>query len=881
MLPPAGVLLVGVFNLLLRAAINIFFIAGQTLFFKTAGVTGLPYVYAAMNLVYIALQAGAVRHLTGSSGTYLQRISAAFFAIAFIRMFAPFAESVWLDVGFLLAVMVYELFFNQFFTHWLNEVLPLDEGKRYLPFINGCGSLSFILSGILMRLALSVTSLTRVMAADVFAFAVAAALFGVVRRRFRERSEATEPAFSGQDKRTDGPKPAVEERAKSGSGVGDVFGNRLAVLALLFTVSKYWLDYQYSRAITVACDTPERLASFIALFTACTDALVLLTQMTVAGLVMKNIRLTRILAILPVTVSIAALASMGGAFPVVLATQFLFTWIAKSFHHSAMALVVGVLPAKPRLNVLSRIGICASAGSMFSAVMLMAVQNSLVPGIAFGALAIVLGLMAVSVWPLERAWEDALARILDDESAGAERGDRLVAIESLRALSPAERLHRLETLLRGTEEERLAALDLLEGVPSVAVQQVLIDLLRSEASPTVRAGVVRRLLTFDTAISRWVGTDLLASGETDPRVLANLLEGLGELDSGAAFLPGVRSCLDHPHHRVRSAAAEALIRLSDDAGDMETGLRRLSGMRSSEDPLERSAAIAVLGRLQHESFLDVLESGLSDEDERVAGQAIAALRRLPLLQAARILRSAEGTLPKQLVREAAAAAESVEMLTCSGISQIIEGLDPSERGQVVNRLGTWRHDSRIYLLIRALQIEPACLRAALAASIEKIESPVVRSLITRGFGQDGSAVIWRADRICSEVAGLAVRDLADVALLLRLMREHGAPETIEILLIPLLQRIEKDLVETPPLRTLESDLRLKLAVTAASAGAVDSAGVIDALDRALLGDRFIASLSWEYLELQLGRPVASQLARLMKTAAAPGSSSGKIRKHSG
>lgn len=873
LLPPAGVLMIGLFSLLLRAAVNIFFIAGQTLFFKTAGVTGLPYVYAVMNVIYISLQAGAVRHLTGSSGTYLQRLSAAFFAIAFVRLFAPVGDSAWLDTGFLLAVMVYELFFNQFFTHWLNEVLPLDEGKRYLPFINGCGSLSFILSGVVMRLALSVASLPTVLAADVIAFAGAAALFRFVRGRFRERSESVSPVSPAP-----APEPSGTDAASAGPDFGHSFANRLAALALLFTLSKYWLDYQYSRAITTAYDTPERLASFIATFTACTDALVLLTQMAVAGLVMKSVRLTRILAVLPVTVGVAALASTGGTFTAVLATQFLFTWLAKSFHHSAMSLIVGVLPAKPRLKALSTIGICASAGSMASALLLMAVQNSLAPGIAFGSLALVLGLMAASVLPLERAWEAALGRILDGEAAASGRGGRLMAIESLRALSPAERLQRLETLLHGTEEERLAALDLLDGIPRAAWQQPLVGLLRTEASPTVRAGIVRRLLSGDGAVSRWVGADLLSAGEADPRVLSNLLEGLADIDADRTFLPWIRSCLDHPHHRVRTAAAEALIRLSSDAGDIETGLRMLSGMSRSADPLQRAAAIAVLGRLQHESFFDELTSGLSDPDERVAGQAITALRRLPLPETGQVLRTAAETLPNRLALEAEAAAQTIEMLTCRGISQVVETLDPAERAQVVNRLGTWRHDSRIYLLIRALQVESDDLRAALAEAIEKVGSPAVRRLITHGFGQNGSAVVWLADQVATEIPGLAIQDLSDVALLLRLMREHGAHDRIGALLVPLLERIERDTAETP-VQSVESDLRLRLAITAASARASDPAGVVDALERALRGDRFVASLSWEYLDLQLGSDVAGRLKQLLKTVASASPTSGRITKH--
>ncbi|HEY9069297.1 MAG TPA: hypothetical protein VIV61_03515, partial [Candidatus Ozemobacteraceae bacterium] len=219
------------------------------------------------------------------------------------------------------------------------------------------------------------------------------------------------------------------------------------------------------------------------------------------------------------------------------------------------------------------------------------------------------------------------------------------------------------------------------------------------------------------------------------------------------------------------------------------------------------------------------------------------------------------------------------LLTCTGFSQIIEGLDPDERAGIVNRLGDWRRDSRIYLVIRALQVEPAALRSALVAAIERISAPAVRGLVTRAFGQDGTAVVWKPETAAGEIAHLELGDLADVALLLRLMREHGATGPIVPLLLPVLERIESDIQIAPPVRDPGSDLRFKLAVTAASAAAAEPARVVETLDRAIRGDRFVASLSWEYLELQLGKAVSDRLARLVKTSVEAGPASDTIGKH--
>ncbi|MBI3039327.1 hypothetical protein HYY75_09825, partial [bacterium] len=174
--------LICVFHFLIRGVLNLFFVISQTIFFGTAGVTSLPFVYAFMNLIYIALQSFSVSRLSQDSASRIERIAWVFFGLLLIRQIIPHPESVWISTFFLLLVMVFDLFFTQFFLHFLQEVFSLQEGKTFLPIVTGFGSLSFIVSGFLMKVLLEALSFRDLMAIGAVILGISNVLFGRIRR---------------------------------------------------------------------------------------------------------------------------------------------------------------------------------------------------------------------------------------------------------------------------------------------------------------------------------------------------------------------------------------------------------------------------------------------------------------------------------------------------------------------------------------------------------------------------------------------------------------------------------------------------------------------------------------------------------------------------
>ncbi|NLI79003.1 MAG: HEAT repeat domain-containing protein [Candidatus Riflebacteria bacterium] len=830
--------LLGVFHLLIRCSINVFFVLFQTQFFLQAGVRGLPWVYAAMNVVYIGLQWTSSRTLRQRSADCLLAAGGLWLAAAAVRVVLFPGDSLALAVLYLLGIMVFELFFNQFFTHVQNDVFPLQEAKRHLPTVAAFGSLSCIASGILLKVGLGWVTIAGILRGNLVLFAAGLGFFAMLRRGFpttgvaggpsagpaeaglakaglakaglakaaglsaasvmrpvaaamenapvagpsaagRGKAPAAGPAEAGLAKEaaagaevaTAGAEvvaagampvgPAVGESGdtpgrgragqKSAEPLGHPGGRRepsvassakglsggptlppgdaeapagdavmpwrwsgglvgaLVVLGALNMVGKYWLDYQYSRAINQAWPTARDLASFIAVFTAATDAAVLLSQAVLSGRVLRRLGLIRTLSVLPGVAG--AMSLVTAALPVpglVLLTQFLFTWVAKSFHQPAFSVVLGAMPSDRRLQGMSAIGMGSSAASLAASLALIAFRDHMGEVVPFLVLAAVFAAMCLQVRKVDGAYAGEVEARLE----------RLAA-DGPGELEDLERERRVAQGLAGTSLENLAVAEDLAWVSPEEAGGLLVRLADRDAPPRVRASAARALGRWGREAAAARLWERVQAGGEEPRVVANLLESLADLEVSPALAAGVRPWLDHPHHRVRSAAAFALVRWARTPSELEAPLACLWRLRQAADPLARAAAVAVLGLLQHEAFLPELASGLADPDERVRWQAARALERLKTAAAASLLREAAFQPgPAGLAAFCSEAAARLERLLVDDLMPVLEGLEAEERARAVGRLETLRGDPRAPVLGRIWRVRDPGVRRVLTAVVE-------------------------------------------------------------------------------------------------------------------------------------------------------------------
>ena len=119
------------YQFIVRATMNVLFVLSFTSFLKVQGTQGLPYVYTAMNLVYISLQLGSIKRLQADTARYISIGSWAFLTLVAMRAFYAETISPSLATAFLLSLMIFDLFFSQFFFHYLGDVFPTARGQDH------------------------------------------------------------------------------------------------------------------------------------------------------------------------------------------------------------------------------------------------------------------------------------------------------------------------------------------------------------------------------------------------------------------------------------------------------------------------------------------------------------------------------------------------------------------------------------------------------------------------------------------------------------------------------------------------------------------------------------------------------------------------------
>ncbi|MFZ2957130.1 MAG: HEAT repeat domain-containing protein [Candidatus Ozemobacteraceae bacterium] len=832
-----------------------------------------------MNIIYIAIQGLSLQKLKAQSAVYLRRLCFGFavltglFGIAGIGSAAPSGTpsvttsgvqtiASWgIVTAFLLSVMIYELFFNQFFTHYLNDLFPLQEGKANLPIITAAGSLSFIASGLFLKITLSVMPLDAVLGIGLFFYLAFQLILPLIAKWYEgtTRPSSSQPRSPIQTPSAapsapfpeQAPNPQTLPAPPSGFSA---FGRAFCLLAFLCILGKYWLDYQYSRAITDLFHGEKELAGFIGLFTASTDALVLIGQMTIAGPVLAAVPLPIVAGFLP------AIVLLAGFFPLitgsavgVLITQFLFTLTAKTFFNPVLGLLPAVLPAAPRLRLMGAMGMSASAGAMIAGVSLLFVQRLLGIQAAFVLLTVIFAGMLFLIGPIRAGYRRELLSALD----GIDVHARLEAMTPLMHLSIDDRVPRVERLLNASEEDvRLAAIPLAAALPAATAVQLLSPRLADSESSKVRTAAVRALAALGSTAITPIIAKTLSDPDVEPRMKANLIEGLGEFAGGATFLPEVVPFLEARDHRLRANAAVTIIRLGNRRDELETALSTLWDMLGESTAAPRAAAVSALGRLQHEVFLPELGTILqSDPDPRVIFLAVQALAGIPLQAAADLLAGvhpSDGRFSPEVVEEAKRAREAIERMSLDSMVHLFDTLTAEERTALAGPLSHVGDKARREAIFTALALPDSQARAALSRFLLDLED---RTLLE----------FFRKPEYPNLLDTFPPDTLLDVRLLsplFQVLLERGARLMYDSSIKSLWKRLffvaacrERQAREAPEYslceltQAIEEEFALFAHLTAQRCSSPGDA--LEAMKKGISGDRFALSLALEVLRPQL------------------------------
>lgn len=732
-LPSPAWLLAGHF-LLQKASNNLLYLSLLTVFLKSAGPEGLPWIYVLVNLSFIALQFGIASRTAGREGHWLLA-ALSWPAIAFAVAAGAVVQGApgpLLMVFLILAILI-DLFTNQAFSNMANQYLTLQEAKQVLPGIFAAGSLGYILSGILLKFVLDIVGIRGLLWFTAL-LVVAQHLLLVTLEPYERATQAPPPASSATGAAAAGAIPAPGAgKASRAAGVPPATPSQppppaenqpwrhplaqlLIASSFLILFNKYLIDYLFAGAVNGHFPSAQDLAVFMGIFGASADLTVIGLQTLVMNHVFARFPIGRVLMVVPaLLVLLCGGAAFGALFLLVVAIQFFVLLNSKNFTVPATSILLGAVRQQERGAVRRSIGIACSASSLLVGGILLAVRGRVSPEGLFLTAALGYILMAWVHHRLDAAYAHTLRQTIS-ESPDAEDPEW---IESLRFLGARERFSRLQDLLAHPEPGiRLGAIREAALLSPDEVHRLLLPMLETERDPACLAAVARTLLDVlgpDTLCN----LEMLLAGNDDPRLTADLLEAIGRVGAGEAIEDMVELFLAHDHHRIRGSAAMSLLRLTRRPERLEEALRGLARMARDRGPLSRATAAAVMGEMAMPLFIPALEVLSTDPDETVARNALQALAKM---QSSRALAILESRCQHPHPRVAETARNLFREASRQGIAQIgslLKGFSGAERHRLAQSLRTMHGERLLGLLARVLGLERPVAREGLVRLLQE------------------------------------------------------------------------------------------------------------------------------------------------------------------
>jgi AAA family ATP:ADP antiporter len=419
----------------------------------------------------------------------------------------------------------------------------------------------------------------------------------------------------------DGPKQTTAEKAarsSMGSLVKDPYLRFVLIVAFCGILGKYLVDFAFLQQVKSRFSDAKDVASFFALFSGISQCASLLTRVFLSGRVLSAIGVHRGLLILPgahvictALLLLAGLLALGPepVFWLVVLNQGIYKTFKHPIDNPSLKTLYQPIPKDRRLSlaiavdaILNPVGIALS-----SALMLLFKSVFRSDPVEFGV--VLLACFLVWLWSA-RAAATEYVRALVVALRGRIEGvafafDNETALASLR-----------ETLDTGSEEDALAAFQILGDQTPEALRPMLADLVAHPSSKVRRAALEH----IEKHRAEGLGDALRVRLNAEPllplRGLA--LRALSAVE-GAGSKPTLLEFAASPELVLREAALLGLRGL--DTVEGRRGLRELS---ASPDPRMRSAAARLLRRSWTPEDTATIRGLVADSDLAVQRLAMAA-----------------------------------------------------------------------------------------------------------------------------------------------------------------------------------------------------------------------------------------------------------------
>ncbi|MBF0408274.1 MAG: MFS transporter [Candidatus Riflebacteria bacterium] len=842
--------LVFLFFFLIRGSINVFFVTSQTVFFIVSGVSNLPAIYTIMNLVYISLQFFSLKSCGTDSLKYIIRVMLLFMIILILRIFVFTDSGGFIAAGFLLSVMLFDIFFSQYFMHFINDLYPLQEGKKVLPRISGIGSLSFIISGLLLKGFLEIAGIEAIVISTFIIYLFSVAVIILISSLLAGKTRLSDALNQSN---------SVEMPGASGLRLN---GLPFLILITIFInmFGKYSLDFQYSKVITSEFQSSEKLAGFIAVYSAVTDIAILVLQYFLSGKIFHIFGLSRSLEILPFSIFILSLLSFfEPSFYPVLLTQFCFTLLSKSVFQPSVSLITGVFSSAERMKMINLIGITGSAGAILSGLSLIFLKNYLDMRMSMFVITIIFAAMAVAAGKSALAYPQELDRRLLTRSEIDHD-----AIETLVFCRDDEqKIRLLDKLLNGDYEMKKMAIEKAHFLSVFAATDFLKKVILYEEDQKIAADAAKVLSSVYGEDGTETILKLLSDSEISERSKCSILESLNEKNYRYAEKT-IISFLRSNHHRLKSSAAFLIIRFSENTADIKAALSEIFCMLNDiDDPLKRSAAVACLGILQYEVFAGNLCGMMLDSDRKVAENAVHFLCRLNLPQTEIVLREYLKKCPETDIRQHIETEISRLRITSNASSSsVLYSLPEAERNNALIRFSKISNDQVIEDLIRILLLDNSSCRQFLFGFFEKRSDSKLLHIVADSIVQCGKL---SCDNLKDKLLSVPCFPDSEMSEMSEHALQAGIKDVFFILYKSIFLLLKQKSDYTADLTEHGNIENLFFRLASASSRGSSPNKISEAITQAVSGDSFASSIAFEFLENHLEREIFDLLSEYLRT----------------
>lgn len=852
-------LLLSLLYMLIKAVNNLLYLSVLTTFLEKAGANSLPWVYLVVNVCFIFIQFRFITRIAGFEGHWLlKRINLPMIILSFsAALFLP-AESTLVLIAFLVAAMLTDLTSNQAFTAMLNHFLSLSESKRILPFVYASGSLGYILSGLTLKFVIDLAGFNGLLILNGIFAIVGFFIISKLNPFEQERLENNDDEDSAKDS---------SEKETIQTSLKHPLARLLICSSFLIIFNRYLIDFLFAAVISNYFASGKDLASFMGIFGAAADLLVIGLQTFVMKAVFSSLPVGRVLTFLPAVLTFLCLvASLDMRFAVVASIQFLVMINSKNFTVPATTLLMGVIPQKQRVVFRRDMSVACAVASTLVGLFLLLVRNNIPPTSLFFIAAGVYLALATIHFMLDKAYLQTLkSQIVSDE------GDE-EKISSIRYLKQKDRLEQLTMLLKSDKAEtRILAIKEVGELPESVARPILQKQIALEPDCRCIAEIARIMVKVCGSEAFRTIEELIASSE-DCRLKADLLEAVGKLRGAGEET--VQGYLIHPHHRVKSSAVISLLKIARDKNLLEAALSQLASMAKDSGEMMRASAAAIMGEVGLPLFLPCLEELATESNQAVAVSAVNAIARIQSPSSLACLEKLKSHPVEKVAQTAAYMADTAVKKNAEQIGRLLTSITAEERLLLASRIRKMGQDENFELLSLILCVEDVALRKRLIGFFEKAEPEIVE-LLSRCLicGGDQSVVFTLAPAF-----SLALDEFyLSLPPWVELLRAIGAgtledPESHHFqacrhyLCLIWAENIVAATLDLQEKQKETLKKRTRVACELACCLATEPVALLKSLQGAVNGSAYAKSLAVEYIETRIGRKTADLILPLLEVS---------------